>query len=141
MNVHDIWASRNLDALRRVLGPSRRHGGGGGLGAGSAVGSPPAYAGFGGGASITAAEVNRRDLKGRTLLHVLAACEEEGRAMEWVRALAGHPGLQINASDAESGWTALHRALYNGNLGMARCLVDELGCDIHIKDHEGALPR
>lgn len=54
------------------------------------------------------AEVNRRDEAGRTVLH-LAASEVGEWALEWLELLLAIPGLQVNALDKESGWSALHR--------------------------------
>lgn len=54
------------------------------------------------------AEVNRRDDLGRTVLH-LAASELGEWALEWIELLLAVPGLQVNAVDKESGWSALHR--------------------------------
>jgi hypothetical protein len=59
------------------------------------------------------AEVNRRDYLGRTVLQ-LAVMEKESWALDWVELLLKVPGLQVNLGDSESGWTALHRALYAG---------------------------
>lgn len=78
----------------------------------------PNMAGWGGGGgnadkAAIAAEVNRRDYLGRTVLH-LAVTESEPWALEWVELLLGVPGLAVNAQDTESGWSALHRALYAG---------------------------
>lgn len=63
-------------------------------------------------------DVNARDWLGRTVLHL--ACASSARAAtEYVRLLLGHPGIDVNLQDSESHWTALHRALYNGNIAAA----------------------
>ena len=54
------------------------------------------------------AEVNRRDWLGRTVLH-LAVTELAPWSLDWVQLLLAVPGLQVNAVDVESGWSALHR--------------------------------
>ena len=54
------------------------------------------------------AETNRRDWLGRTVLH-LAVTELAEWAVEWVELLLSVSGLQVNAVDLESGWSALHR--------------------------------
>lgn len=72
--------------------------------------SPSGHGAGGGGMAAAAmnAEVNRRDSMGRTVLH-LAASEVAEWALEWVELFLGVAGLQINAVDIESGWSALHR--------------------------------
>ena len=63
-------------------------------------------------------DVNARDWIGRTVLHL--ACATSSRAAtEYVRMLLAHPGIDVNLQDVESHWTALHRALYNGNIAAA----------------------
>jgi len=63
-------------------------------------------------------DVNARDWLGRTVLHL--ACAASARAAtEYVRMLLAHPGIDVNMQDTESHWAALHRALYNGNIGTA----------------------
>jgi inhibitor of Bruton tyrosine kinase len=59
-----------------------------------------------------------RDRLGRTVLHVAAAC---GCATSVITELACHRDLSIQ--DLESGWTALHRALFYGQLASARLLI------------------
>lgn len=54
------------------------------------------------------AEVNRRDSLGRTVLH-LAASELGEWALEWVEMMLSVAGMNVNAGDTESGWSALHR--------------------------------
>jgi inhibitor of Bruton tyrosine kinase len=63
-------------------------------------------------------DVNARDWLGRTVLHL--ACAASARpATEYVRLLLAHPGIDVNLQDVESHWTALHRALYDGNIVAA----------------------
>jgi ankyrin repeat protein len=63
-------------------------------------------------------DVNARDWLGRTVLHL--ACAVSARpATEYVRLLLAHPGIDVNLQDVESHWTALHRALYDGNIVAA----------------------
>jgi ankyrin repeat protein len=63
-------------------------------------------------------DVNARDWLGRTVLHL--ACAASARpATEYVRLLLAHPGIDVNLQDVESHWTALHRALYDGNITAA----------------------
>jgi len=60
-----------------------------------------------------AAELNARDWLGRTVLHLSTAVIDGG---EYTRLLLRHQQVNVNLQDSESGWTALHRALYNGNI-------------------------
>jgi hypothetical protein len=63
-------------------------------------------------------DVNARDWLGRTVLHL--ACAASARpATEYVRMLLAHRAIDVNMQDVESHWTALHRALYNGNIASA----------------------
>lgn len=63
-------------------------------------------------------DVNARDWLGRTVLHL--ACAASARpAIEYVRMLLAHRAIDVNLQDVESHWTALHRALYNGNIAAA----------------------
>ncbi|KAF8738761.1 chromosome condensation (RCC1) repeat, partial [Rhizoctonia solani] len=84
---------------------------------------------------------NMRDPLGRTVLH-LACADLAPIALEFVRALLALPPGQIdvNAQDAESGWTALHRALYAGNLPAAVLLSGRSDIDVGIRDLEGMTP-
>jgi len=63
-------------------------------------------------------DVNSRDWLGRTVLH-LACASPEPSSIEYVRLLLAHPAINVNLYDLESHWTALHRALYHGNLPAA----------------------
>ncbi|KAB5589549.1 BTB domain and ankyrin repeat protein [Ceratobasidium theobromae] len=81
---------------------------------------------------------NLRDSLGRTVLH-LACADLAPIALEFVRALLALPTAQIdvNAQDTESGWTALHRTLYAGNLPAAVLLLARSDIDTGIRDLEG----
>ncbi|KAL8371088.1 hypothetical protein RB595_001103 [Gaeumannomyces hyphopodioides] len=113
-------------------------------------------AGGAGGPAMGKAEVNSRDHAGLTLL-LRAASSASPNAVAFVRALLEHPALDIYAQDNESGWNALHRALYAGNISIARLLLDRerkdltegvfggaslsrIGQLIKTKDHEGNSP-
>jgi hypothetical protein len=69
--------------------------------------------------------------------------------------LLDHPGLDLYAQDPESGWNALHRSLYAGNVSIARMLLEKERTDlttrtvgfvgkvghlIKTKDHENHSP-
>jgi inhibitor of Bruton tyrosine kinase len=107
------------------------------------------------GATLTRGDVNRRDNFGRTILHH-AASSTKPSAREFVSALLEISFLDLYVQDLESGWTALHRALYFGNISIAHELMardirdatdyttggikNHAGGLIKIKDHEGNSP-
>ncbi|KAH7199941.1 hypothetical protein DER44DRAFT_671107 [Fusarium oxysporum] len=99
-------------------------------------------------------EVNSRDHAGLTVL-LRAASSTDPNAHEFVRALIEHPAIDLYVQDPESGWNALHRSLYAGNVSIARLLlekervdltshnlnaVNKVGLLIKTKDHEGNSP-
>lgn len=104
---------------------------------------------------LTRSDINARDGFGRTLLHH-AASSRSDNALEFVRVLLGVPLLDLYIQDTESGWTALHRALYFGNIAAAQALMlkdiqnatdyttnvshTNAGGLVKIKDHEGNSP-
>jgi inhibitor of Bruton tyrosine kinase len=64
-------------------------------------------------------DMNARDWLGRTVLH-LACAATDPSALNFVRMLLGpNVKVDVNMRDVESQWTALHRALYAGNLPAA----------------------
>ncbi|KAI9244008.1 hypothetical protein BDA99DRAFT_472813 [Phascolomyces articulosus] len=80
--------------------------------------------------------INKRSIRGRTALHCAAT---------WNRTLIAKilidcPLVNINIQDRENGWTALHRALYMGNLEIALLLLQRGDADLTIKDWEGIRP-
>lgn len=101
------------------------------------------------------AEVNSRDHAGLTILH-RAASSTSPNAIGFALALIEHPAIDLYIQDRENGWSALHRALYFGNVTIARAILerDRLGPSglggtvgtrvgssvIKIKDHEGNSP-
>ena len=149
-------------------------GGAGGSGSvGAIVGSPASgfgtsprattkgrkSSGYGGGSatkgqthSLGRSDLNSRDRSGLTLLH-RASSSTGSNAISFALALIEHAMVDIYIQDLESGWTALHRALYFGNVTVARALMDRDLKDstgqgansaitrtnalIKIKDHEG----
>ncbi|KAL8884510.1 MAG: hypothetical protein Q9215_007459, partial [Flavoplaca cf. flavocitrina] len=99
---------------------------------------------------LTRADVNIRDSSGCTLLHHIASSTSQD-AISFATALLDIPSLDLYAQDAENAWTALHRALYFGNITIARALIDRDLKDavggsqnivglIKIKDREGNSP-
>lgn len=104
--------------------------------------------------SLGRAEVNSRDHAGLTVL-LRAASSTDPNTHDFVQALIDHPAIDIYAQDPESGWNALHRSLYTGNISIARMLlekergdltshtlssVSKVGQLIKTKDHEGNSP-
>src|SRR5690606_20462133 len=87
-------------------------------------GHPPGSHGTKNGSNNTLgkAEVNSRDHAGLTLL-LRAASSPSPNALPFVEALLEHPAVDLYARDTESGWNALHRALYAGNIAIARLLL------------------
>ncbi|KAL9121093.1 MAG: hypothetical protein Q9187_002354 [Circinaria calcarea] len=105
--------------------------------------------------TLTRADINSKDSHGVTLLHHIASSSAES-APSYAVALLNLPLLDISIQDLESGWTPLHRALYFGNVTIARALLDRdmqdtigynstngyhgAGGLIKIKDREGNSP-
>ncbi|KAK9457202.1 hypothetical protein V1511DRAFT_455374 [Dipodascopsis uninucleata] len=85
---------------------------------------------------ISPKDLNRTDEYGRTVLHL--ACSQN--RIEFVKCLLNTPGIDILAADFESGWTALHRALYAGNIAIGQLLICANRETIRIKDREGNSP-
>ena len=104
-------------------------------------------------AGLGRSEVNSRDHVGLTIL-LRAASSTAENAVAFVEALLEHPAIDIYAQDPESGWNALHRALYVGNISIARLLLEKerkdltghtaslhrVGQLIKTKDKEGLSP-
>lgn len=74
------------------------------------------------GATLGKTEVNSRDYAGLTLL-LRAASSAGPDAITFVETLLEHHAIDIYVQDTESGWNALHRALYAGNIAIARLLL------------------
>ncbi|KAG8221195.1 hypothetical protein J3R82DRAFT_2760 [Butyriboletus roseoflavus] len=84
----------------------------------------------------SALEVNAFDHHGRTVLH-LACASTEPASLECACLLLAHPSINVNLPDKENHWTALHRALYAGNIEAAIMLLKRTDTDTSIKDIEG----
>ena len=106
------------------------------------------------GSSLTKGGINIRDGNGLTLLHHIASSPSDN-APAFAIGLLDVPTLDLYIQDAENGWTALHRALYFGNITIAHTILDldyriaadssrhinpQVGCLIKIKDREGNSP-
>ncbi|KAJ6261186.1 hypothetical protein Dda_3854 [Drechslerella dactyloides] len=76
---------------------------------------------------------------GVTILHHAATANK----LEFVEALLKHPQVDLFLQDFESGWTTLHRALFFGNISIAKQILsrDDAGTGlVKIKDREGNSP-
>ena len=106
------------------------------------------------GIALTRAAINLRDQHGLTLLHLIASSASD-KASDFAARLLEVPFLDLYIQDAENGWTALHRALYFGNITIARAILDrdqqdaagqnhyigsQAGSLIRVKDREGNSP-
>ncbi len=142
----DTGGSPYATSPRASVGKARKTSGHG-------AGPGPAKSGASG--NIGKNEINSRDHAGLTIL-LRAAGSASNNAFAFVQALLEHPAIDIYVQDLESGWNALHRALYAGNIAIARLLlqkerkdmaghtlgapVGRVGQLIKTKDHEGNSP-
>ncbi|KAJ7112425.1 hypothetical protein C8R43DRAFT_1040712 [Mycena crocata] len=128
--LHAHFHLRSLEAFRRLLD------GGSDRGTHTAISGSVGKSWKGASAlkSAMACDVNALDRMGRSALHLACATPD---AVEYVRALLKHPMVNVNLSDLEGHWTALHRALYNGNLAAALLLLQRSDIDVSLKDLEG----
>ncbi|KAJ7632971.1 hypothetical protein FB45DRAFT_914037 [Roridomyces roridus] len=129
--LHAHFHLKGLQAFQRLLD------GGGERGSHTAISSSSAGKSWKGASALKSAmtcDVNALDWLGRSALQ-LACTAPDG--IEYVRALLKHPSINVNLCDAESHWTALHRALYHGNLAAALLLLQRSDIDTSLKDLEG----
>jgi inhibitor of Bruton tyrosine kinase len=102
--------------------------------------------------ALNRSDVNSRDHAGVPLLCRIASSKLEN-AIEFALALIEHPAIDLYAQDTENGWTPLHRALYSGNITLARAIIEKDSHNlqdtsaqrgptsvIKVKDHEGNSP-
>lgn len=90
--------------------------------------------------TITRQALRDLDSMGRNLLHL--ACSDADRLM-FVKALLSNPLTDPSVPDVESGWTAMHRALYHGNISAVRDILSYNPSNwgfVKIKDHAGDSP-
>ncbi|KAF8948309.1 hypothetical protein BGZ47_005611 [Haplosporangium gracile] len=73
------------------------------------------------------------DQHGTTPLHRAVTANQ----IDTVRNLLEHPRLNINEKDLESGWTAMHRALYLGHLRIALLLLQHKDLIMSVDDKDG----
>lgn len=72
----------------------------------------------------------------KRVLH-LAAGTLGQQAYSFFSILLKNPEIKVNLQDYESGYTALHRALFVGNIRAARDLLLRNDIDLSVKDAEG----
>jgi inhibitor of Bruton tyrosine kinase len=121
--LHTHYALRNKQAFQRLLDGSSPNDRGGHSGASGVGLSSSGGKSWGRGSTLTttginSCDINARDSLGRTVLH-LACSSVDPVGIEYVKMLLDHPAIDVNIQDTESQWTALHRALYQGNIAAA----------------------
>ncbi|KAL8949541.1 MAG: hypothetical protein Q9222_004363 [Ikaeria aurantiellina] len=84
---------------------------------------------------LSRTDLNCRESSGCTLLHHIASSSYDD-AVDFATALLDIPILDLYIQDTENGWTALHRALYFGNVAIARLLIER---DLHDSVGEGSI--
>lgn len=104
--------------------------------------------------TLSKVDINWRDAVGMTILHH-AVSSFVNTAAAFATALIEHPLIDLYAQDRENGWTALHRAFYFGNIGLARLMLERDAGDavgrttghvhqtvglVKVKDKEGHGP-
>jgi hypothetical protein len=151
-NLHVYYLQRNITAFKKYLdGTEQFETGTGGSGSGKdkdkSSGSGSLRPGSSSGPrSWTLNQLNNapkrpdpnvRDALGRTVLHLICSTTGDQRSYDYLSILLHHPQIQINLQDIESGWTALHRSLWVGNLRAARELMGRNDIDLGLKDYEG----
>ncbi|PWW80739.1 hypothetical protein C7212DRAFT_160795 [Tuber magnatum] len=88
---------------------------------------------------LTRQSLSELDVFGRTILHLACSTSDSG-GLPFVEALLSHSLTDPCTQDLESGWTALHRALYHGNISAARAILSNDLSSVKIKDHAGDSP-
>lgn len=136
----DCWHVRDLQRFRAILkGGTSDKGTTAFTGAGSGSYSRSPHSLKDSSGPCPPSEVNRRDHFGRTALHLIAS-NTEPWSVDYLYAVLAHPSVNVNLQDSESGWTALHRALYLANLQTVIILLRRTDTDTRVKDLEGLTP-
>ena len=73
---------------------------------------------------------------GRTPLHI-ACSVGKSKVVDW---LLQFKGGHVNAKDGESGYSALHRAIFHGQLHIAKALVSTYNANLSVQDFDGLTP-
>ena len=141
VTLHDAFRADKFDVFRDLLRSSKKAATGNAANWGNlsnSMSKSPRWESVAAAMATHAASsvVNRRDIEGRTTLHLVVS-SANSNVPAYIELLLESPYININLQDYESGWTALHRALYVGNLSAARLLMNRSDCDATIKDHEG----
>ena len=68
---------------------------------------------------LSKSDINRRDIFGRTLLHIVASAGSS----ELLDAVLEHLQLDSTILDFENGWSALHRSILAGNILCSQALL------------------
>ena len=76
------------------------------------------------------------DASGRTPLHI-ASSVGKLKIVDW---LLRFKGAHVNAKDGESGYSALHRAIFHGQLHIAKILVSNYNANLSLQDFDGLTP-
>ena len=84
---------------------------------------------------ISTTVLNRDELM-KSVLH-LSAGNTSQQGYTFFSILLRNPDIRVNLQDYESGYTALHRALFVGNIRAARDLLARHDIDLSVKDAEG----
>lgn len=88
---------------------------------------------------LTKSQINQRDIFGRTLLHLAASVGD----FQLVEQILDHAHSDPSLADYESGYTALHRAFYSGNISCAQILlqtVNDRSQLFHLVDRDKLSP-
>ena len=136
--LHEVYNEGDIVRFKAALASSARRTGGGAASqtqGSSSLSRSPRWE-QAGGPGLTSAQLNRLDGLGRTVLH-LAVSSPDAARFEYVEALLACPITNVNVRDVESGWTALHRALYHANLAAARALIAHPQIQLASVDNEG----
>lgn len=140
--LHVAYTLKNQKAFRQLLdrapgsstsiaNPSGGGAGGGTSSSGSRSWTNGSILSSGSGIPLIV-DVNAKDSSGRTVLHLICSSLEPA-AVDYLRMLLNHPGINVNVQDLESRWTPLHRALYVGNIIAAVLLLQRPDVDIQLK--------
>ena len=76
--------------------------------------------------------VNAKDIWGNCIIHALVDLQDYNLLKEFLESF----NCNCNVQDEESGYTPLHRALFNGFLTGA-VLLEQRGINLEIRDNEG----
>ncbi|WRT67262.1 uncharacterized protein IL334_004229 [Kwoniella shivajii] len=144
-NLHVHYYNGNIKLFRQELDGSNNNNNNNGNNAGNNNNNNGGGGSASGGKSWTMSgftslpsksDINERDSFGRTVLH-LASSSLTSNAYTFFTLLLRNPNISVNLQDTESGYTALHRALFVGNLKAARDLLSRNDIDTSVKDLEG----